>query len=121
MFTTPISAELLKLHEEGYGMYIDRDKMESDKVFGRQKCLSVFLKKEPEELHESFFTLAKDTECNEEMYESNYYKDVDETMKKVATHYSEDLTKLVFSLPSDITNSMYNYIKIEKPAHCPQY
>ena len=98
MFTTPISAKLLKLHEEGYGM----DKMESDKVFERQKCLSVFLKKEPE-LHQSFFALAKDTECNEEMYESNYYKDVDETMKKVATHYSEDLTKLVFSLSSDIT------------------
>lgn len=86
-------------------MYIDKEKMETDKVFSKQKCLSVFLKRDPEEMEDAFFMLAKDSECDEKLYETNYYKDIDDTMKKVATFYSENLRKLFFSLPSEISAS----------------
>ena len=95
----------MKLEEEGFVMYIDKDKMEADGVFPKVRCFSAILKKDIRDLHSDFFKLAKDEECTADLYETNYNKDIDENMKKVASTYVEDLSKISFSLPSVISES----------------
>ena len=99
-------------------MLIEKEQMEGDNLFPKQRCLTVFLKRRPEELHSSFFSFVKDPDCNEQLYETNFYKDIDTVMKQVAAHYTEDLSKLVFSLPSQISESKWSiHIIFSIPMH----
>ena len=77
--------------------------MEKDKLFLKTKCFSAIVKLDTRVLDYAFFTMAKDTECNAALYETNYNKEIDKIMKQVATIYTSDLTKVNFSLPSQIS------------------
>ena len=60
-------------------------------------------------LNYAFFSMAKDTECNAALYETNYNKEIDKVMKQVATTYSSDLTKVNFSLPSQVSDCKFTH------------
>ena len=105
-------AELMKLQKEGFLLYIDKEKMEADKVFPKSHCFSAILKKDIRDIPTAFFRLAKDDECTEDLYETNYNKDIDKTMKQVASIYVEDLTRLSFSLPSVISEGTTFYLNV---------
>ena len=108
--TSCFLGELLKLQEEGFLIYVDKEQMEMDKLFNKQKCFSAIVKKDMRDLAERFFTYAKDAECTEDMYETNYNKDIDKVMKQVATKYTQDLAHVNFAMPSSVSDS--------KPLHC---
>ena len=42
--TNLISDEIIKLHNEGLGTYVDKAKMESDGILHVRKCFSAFVK-----------------------------------------------------------------------------
>ena len=65
------------------------------------------------DLDERFFTYAKDAECTEDMYETNYNKDIDKVMKQVATKYTQDLAHVNFAMPSSVSDS--------KSLHCSMF
>ena len=87
-------------------MYIDKEKMEADGVFTKVRCFSAILKKDIRDLHSDFFKLCKDEECTADLYETNFNKDIDKNLKKVASIYAEDLSKISFSLPSMISEGI---------------
>lgn len=95
----------MRLEEEGYLIYIDKERMEEDKLFPKNRCFSAFLKQDMRDLDKKFFKLAKDEECNEDLYETNLNKDIDKVLKQVAAAYVHDLTRLSYSLPSNISDS----------------
>ena len=97
----------MKLQEDGYLIYTDKEQIEKDKLFNKQKCFSVIVKKDMRDLDESFFSCSKDPKCTDDMYETNYNKEIDKVMKQVATTYMEDLGHVNFSLPSNISKSEY--------------
>ena len=100
-----VPAELLKLEEEGYLIYVDKDRMERDKFLPKQKCFSAVVKIDIRDLNEAFFKLAKDQECTSDLYETNFDKDIDKVMKQVATKYTQRIDHIVFSLPSQVSDS----------------
>ena len=57
-------------------------------------------------LDSAFFSIAKDSECNTALYETNY-KEIDKTMKQVATTYTSDITLVNFSLPLQLSECKY--------------
>ena len=59
------AGELLKLEEDGYLIYVNRDRMEKDKLFLKTKCFSAIVKLDTTVLDYAFFSMAKDTECNQ--------------------------------------------------------
>ena len=79
----------MKLQEDGFLIYIDKEQMEM------------------RDLDEAFFSCSKDPECTDDMYEMNYNKEIDKVMKQVATTYIQDLGHVNFSLPSNISKSEY--------------
>ncbi|MCG8622009.1 MAG: hypothetical protein MJE68_08455 [Proteobacteria bacterium] len=97
----------MRLEEEGFLIYIDKDRMEADNVFPKSRCFSAILKKDMRDLDKEFFKLAKDEECTDELYETNYNKDIEKVMKQVAAIYVEDFRKVNFMLPSGISESKY--------------
>ena len=97
----------MKLQEEGFIVYVDKERMEADKLFSKQKCFSAVVKKDMRDLDSGFFQGAKDPECTDDMYETNYNKDIDKVMKQVAAKYTEDLGHVNFLLPSNISDSLY--------------
>ena len=106
-----MTGELIKLQEDGYLIYVDKEQMEKDKLFPKQKCFSAIVKKDMCDLDESFFSCAKDSECTDNMYETNYNKEIDKVLKQVTTKYTQNVSHVNFSLPSNISSSMYdNYI-----------
>ena len=98
------AGELLKLEEDGYLIYVDRDHMGKDKLFPKTKCFSAIVKLDTRVLDYAFFSMAKDTECNAALYETNYNKEIDKVMKQVPTTYTSDLMKVNFSLPSQVSD-----------------
>ena len=52
-------------------IYVDRDHMEKDKLFPKTKCFSAIVKLDMRILDGTFFSMAKDTECNTALYETN--------------------------------------------------
>ena len=103
------AGELLKLEEDGYLIYVDRDRMEKDKLFPKTKCFSAIVKLDTRVLNYAFFSMAKDTECNAALYETNYNKEIDKIMKQVATTYTSDLMKVNFSLPSQVSDCKFTH------------
>ena len=78
--------------------------MEKDKLFPKTKCFSAIVKLDTTVLDYTFFSMAKDTECNAALYETNYNKEIDKVMKQVATTYTSDVMKVNFSLPSEVSD-----------------
>ena len=110
-----MTGELIKLQEDGYLIYVDKEQMEKDKLFPKQKCFSAIVKKDMHDLDQSFFSCTKDSECTDNMYETNYNKEIDKVLKQVATKYMQNVSHVNFSLPSNISNSMYaNYITFKE-------
>ena len=66
-----LSDELMKLLEEGLGVYIDKLQMENDRVLEQQKCFSAFVKNDICNIDVSIFRTVGDNECNAAMYETN--------------------------------------------------
>ena len=85
--------------------------MEKDKLFPKTKCFSAIVKLDMRVLDCGFFRMAKDTECNAALYETNYNKEIDKVMKQVATTYTSDIMKVNFSLPSEVSDCKFeNYL-----------
>ena len=79
----------------GFGEFVDKERMASDKLFPAKNCFSAFIKKdikqsENENLQSEFFKLARDKDCNIQSYVTNYEKDMDNICKQVAAKYSSN-------------------------------
>ena len=103
------AGELLKLEEDGYLIYVNRDCMEKDKLFPKTKCFSAIVKLDTTVLDYAFFSMAKDTECNVALYETSYNKEIDKVMKQVATTYTCDVMNVNFSLPSEMSDCKFKH------------
>ena len=79
-----ISDEIIKLHDEGLGTYINKAKMETDGILHVRKCFLAFIKNDVKNVDPDIFKCVCDPECDAEMYANNYYKTMDLTFKKVA-------------------------------------
>ena len=77
--------------------------------FPKTKCFSAIVKLDTRVLNYAFFSMAKDTECNAALYETNYNKEIDKVMKQVATTYTSDLMKVNFSLPSQVSDFKFTH------------
>ena len=55
--------------------------MEKDKLMPKTECFSAIVKMDMRVLDSAFFSIAKDSECNAVLYETNYNKEIDKTMK----------------------------------------
>ena len=75
--------------------------MERDTLFPKSRCFSAVLKKDMRDINTSFFKLAKDEECTEALYETNYNKEIDKVMKQVVLRSSHlmDCVRPSGSLP----------------------
>ena len=99
------SDELVKLSEEGYGRYVDKEQMAQDKVLPTRNCFCAFVKRDIRALDESFFHIVKDKDCTQDLYIMNYDKPIDDAMKKVSMRYSLDKDILLISpLQEDSTS-----------------
>ena len=97
--------ELKKLEEEGFGVYVDKSRMEQDKIFPIKNCFAAFVKKDILDLPDKFFDMTKSSDCNREVYVTNYDKDMDMSLKKVAAIYHADKHRLTISLESNMSDS----------------
>ena len=102
-FNSPslITDELLKLHSEGLGVYIDKNTMKNDKVLHPQKCFSAFIKNDITKIDQTIFKCMHDIDCDTELYESNYNKTMDLSMKKVAFQYHPHKENLQLSVETN--------------------
>ena len=79
----------------GFGEFVDKERMTSDKLFPAKNCFSAFIKKNIKQLQDDnlqceFFKLARDKDCNIQSYVTNYDKDMDKICKQVAAKYSSN-------------------------------
>ena len=105
-----VSADLIKLDEDRYLIYIDKERMVADEVFTKMRCFSAIVKKDIRDLSQDFFKLAKDEECTADLYETNYNKEIDDAMKKVACIYVNDMSHISFLLPSQISEGNITFV-----------
>ena len=103
--TVLISVELKKLDSEGFGVYIDKNRMENDKIFPSKNCFAAFVKEDILDLPDNFFDMTRTGECTRKMYVTNYDKDMDLSLKKVATVYYPDKHQLTISLKTNMSES----------------
>ena len=82
-----ISDELLKLGDEGYGIFISKDAMHRDGILAFNQCANVFLKGEVSFLPRKFFTLCADRDLTDNVYVSNFNKNIDSTVKRIVRKY----------------------------------
>ena len=104
-----IADELLKLHTEGLGVYVDKATMDKDKVLHTRKCFSAFIKNNITKIDQGIFKSVRDFDCDAELYEANYNKTMDLSNKKVAFHYHPNKDSLVLSAETYPTQSKYSY------------
>ena len=97
--------ELKKLEEEGFGVYVDKSRMEQDKIFPIKNCFAAFVKKDILDLPDKFFDMTKSSDCNRDVYVSNYDRDMDINLKKVAAVYHADKHRLTISLETNMSDS----------------
>ena len=97
--------ELKKLEEEGFGVYVDKNRMEQDKIFPIRNCFAAFVKKDILDLPDKFFDMTKSSDCNRDLYVSNYDRDMDINMKKVTAVYHADKHRLTISLETNMSTS----------------
>ena len=98
--------ELNKLTDEGFGVCVDKNQMEKDKVLDQKKCFSAFIKNDICDIDIAIFHTVGDMDCDLQTYETNYDKPMDLVMKKVAVKYHTHPDYLVISPESQPTNSM---------------
>ena len=103
--TVLIAVELKKLECEGFGVYIDKNRMENDKIFPSRNCFAAFVKKDILDLPDKFFDMTRTGDCTREMYVTNYDKDMDLSLKKVAAVYHPDKHRLTISLETNMSES----------------
>ena len=103
-----------KLQSEGFGVYVDKSKMEIDKIFPTKQCFAAFVKRDILDLPEKFFEMATASECTKEMYVTNYDKPMDMNLKKVAALYHQDKQRLNISLESNMSDSKYYILTLWK-------
>ena len=72
MLNTYIADELLNLHAEGLGVYVDKATMDRDKVLHTRKCFSAFIKNDITAIDHNIFKSVRDFDCDAELYEANY-------------------------------------------------
>ena len=106
--------ELKKLQSKGFGVYVDKSKMEIDKIFPTKQCFAAFVKRDILDLPEKFFEMATASECTKEMYVTNYDKAMDMNLKKVAALYHQDKHRLNISLESNMSDSKYYFLTLSK-------
>ena len=63
------------------------------------------MKKDVDELPDSFFQISVDPECNRDMYVKNYDKKMDIVMKQVTAKYHDVGRNVFLSVPSNISDS----------------
>ena len=85
-----LADELVKLLEEHFGTYVDKETMARDKVLPAQNCFCAFVKHDIRGLSDDFFKIVRDRDCTPNTYITNYDKPIDDSMKKVAIKYSLD-------------------------------
>ena len=107
MLNTYIADELLKLHAEGLGVYVDKATMERDKVLHARKCFSAFIKNDIREIDHNIFKSVRDVDCDAELYEVNYNKSMELANKKVAFQYHPKKESLILSAETNPTQSKY--------------
>ena len=100
-----MTVELKKLQDEGYVRYVDRKEMQKDKLFPANNCFSALVKKDVDDIPESFFQVSVDPECNRDMYIKNYDKKMDIPMKQVTAKYHDSGRNVFLSVPSNISDS----------------
>ena len=98
----------MKLHADGFGVFIEKARMEANKVLHPRKCFAAFIKNDITHIDSSMFKSLRDGDCDAEMYESNYDKSMDLNMKKVANHYHSYPETLQISGETNPTNSKYD-------------
>ena len=52
-----ITVELKKLQAEGFGVYVDKNRMEEDKIFPSKNCFAAFVKKDIIDLPDKFLEI----------------------------------------------------------------
>ena len=85
-----ISDELVRLHEEGYSILVECNQMIQDKLMEGKNTFCAFVKNDVWDIDDNFFKQVRNSECTEDMYETNYNKSMDVTMKKVAIQYAKN-------------------------------
>ena len=75
------------------------------KIFPSKNCFAAFVKKNILDLPDKFFDMTRTGECTREMYVTNYDKDMDLSLKKVATVYHPDKHQLTISLETNMSES----------------
>ena len=103
--TVLIAVELKNLDCEGFVVYIDKNRMEDDKIFPSKNCFAAFVKKDTLDLPDKFFDMTRTGDCTREMYVSNYDKDMDLSLKKVTAVYHPDKHQLTISLETIMSES----------------
>ena len=81
---------MVKLSEQDYGLYVDKDRMARDKVLPARNCFCAFVKRDVRSLADDFFASVRDRDCTQDLYIVNYDKPIDDNMKKVAMKYAPD-------------------------------
>ena len=108
-----ITVELKKLQAEGFGVYVDKNRMEEDKIFPSKNCFAAFVKKDILDLPDKFFDSTKAADCTRELYVNNYDRPMDISLKKVAAVYHPDKHRLTISLETNMSDSnFFSYKKV---------
>ena len=99
----------MKLDAEGFGRYIDKTQMESDKIMEPRKCFSAFVKNDIRDVDPNIFRGLNENECNAQIYDNCYVRSMDIVMKKVALQYHTNKELLLISPELDPTDSKYKH------------
>ena len=95
----------MRLHEDGNGVLVERYEMINDKILYSKNSFCTFVKNDIRDVSDDFFRQVRNTECNEEMYETNYDKPMDVAMKKVTAKYCKNPQYLAMSMEPKLSDS----------------
>ena len=87
----------MKLSEQNYGKYVDKEEMTRDKVLPCRNCFCAFVKRDIRSLADDFFLTVRDRDYTRDVYTTNYDKPIDDNLKKVAMKYAPDKDILLIS------------------------
>ena len=90
-----------------FGICVDKDVMARNRLFSNKNCCSTFVKIDVAQLNDSFFKECHDKDCNRETYDTNYWKQMDGQMKKVAIKYHNSPDLLRVSPEPDASHSKF--------------
>ena len=100
-----ISDELKRLHDDGYGVLVERQKMVKDKIFDSNNCFCAFIKNDIHDIGADFFRQVRNSDCNKDTYEHNYDKSMELSMKKVAVKYCKNTNYLALTMELNLLHS----------------